>query len=59
MDKKTDKGDNMSKLTEEQNLLEACKSALTEWTLHGSLTDTAKNLRQAIAKAEALEKEKI
>lgn len=33
-------------------LLEACKDALREWTLHGALTDTARVLKRAIAKAE-------
>ncbi len=33
-------------------LVATCKSALTEWTLHGALTDTARELTQAIKKAE-------
>lgn len=36
------------------DLLEAARSALTEWTLHGSLTDTARILRAAIKKAEGI-----
>ena len=38
-------------------LLEACKNALTEWTLHGSLTDTAREIRQAISEATGQEEE--
>lgn len=33
-------------------LLEACKDTLTEWTLHGALTDTARTLKKAIKQAE-------
>ena len=33
-------------------LLEACKEALVEWTLHGALTDTARTLKNAIKQAE-------
>lgn len=36
-------------------LLEACKWALMEWTLHAALTDSAKALRAAIAAADGRE----
>ena len=41
-------------LLEETNivLLEACKDTLTEWTLHGAITETARTLKKAIKQAE-------
>jgi hypothetical protein len=48
---------NIQFLLEEKDLVikelkEACKEALTEWRLHGALTDTARKIEQAISKAK-------